>query len=474
HLQTLLQHFHQVDPAQIQDSLARLEDVDSMHMESQKIYPFSLYDDEKTIAEKIQQHNFPIETVPPEDLTDAIRDVEFDNAIEYDIHQKEAIETFFAHSMMIINGGPGTGKTTIIKGILKMCETFYPTANIQLCAPTGRATNRMSQLSSYNARTIHSLLKWNMEDNSFGANEQEPLDCDFLVVDECSMVDTHLFASLLKALPIHCRIILIGDEDQLESVGPGKVFQDLLDADICPAIHLEKIYRQKEGSGIVQMAQQIRLEQPLTYTNGVTFMQQESNTIAQTILNLAQYQDMDDCQILAPMYKGIAGIDLINTEMQKVLNPPSQGKAEIRIGTTVFRVQDKVMLLKNMPEQDVYNGDIGTLLEIEKEKNEIRLIVDFDGHLVEITHDILYYLKHAYCISIHKSQGSEYDRVICIVDPSATGMYNKRLLYTAVSRAKKDLVLIGNRALFENSVRLKQRHIRQTTLISMIHQNRQE
>lgn len=465
HVDTLLHQYPNADPALILESLERLNELDSVTLDHERIYPFGLYEDEIIIAKEIAAHNFPIETIDEEELEDKIREVEFGNAITYDEIQKEAILSFFHHSMMILNGGPGTGKTTIIKGILEMCEDFYPSANIQLCAPTGRAANRMSQLSQYNAKTIHSLLRWNMEDNSFAVElEEETLDCDFLIVDECSMVDTHLFATLLKVLPSHCRIVLIGDEDQLESVGPGKVLQDLLDSDCIPTIRLEKIYRQQHGSGIVTLAGQIRKEQPVHYQSGVTFL--EPMDIAATVLELAAEYDTDDCQVLAPMYKGNAGIDEINGLMQTIMNPPSKNKKQFRAGTTTFRVDDKVMLLKNMPENEVYNGDIGRIIAIERNQIDKRyvIVVDFETQVVSFDHDYLYYLKHAYCISIHKSQGNEYDRVICIIEPQAARMMNKRLLYTAISRAKKELFLVGSKSLFENSVRLKQRHIRQTTL----------
>lgn len=463
--QTLFQQLSHIDPTTILDVLIRLNDLESVHLEDNRIYPFSLYEDEIIIAKEIINHNFEIAPIDKETLDQAIETIETQTAITYDDIQKEAIETFFTHSMMVLNGGPGTGKTTIIKGILQLCKFFFPSAQVQLCAPTGRAANRMSQLSDNNAKTIHSLLKWNMEDNTFGISEEEPLDCDFLVVDECSMVDTHLFATLLRALPRYCRIILIGDEDQLESVGPGKVLQDILDSNICPTIRLQKIYRQQHGSGIVTLAKEIRNEEKLHYQDGVTFHTLESQAIAPALLELAQNYEVDQIQILAPMYRGVAGIDTINDQMQRVMNPPLPNKAQYKIGTTTFRVDDKVMLLKNMPEQDVFNGDIGYIIDISKRDKEMIITVDFGVKIVEFANDHLYYLKHAYCISVHKSQGCEFDVVCCVIEPNSSHMLNKRLLYTAISRAKKELFLFGNQQLFENRVRLKQRHIRQTTLL---------
>ena len=348
----------------IQASLERLSVQKSIHVEEGKVYPFSLYDDEISIASHLFEHIFEVESVDEMELEQKIKEVEFSYAIEYDEEQKKAIRLFFEKSFFILNGGPGTGKTTTVKGILNICRSFFPDATIQLCAPTGRASKRLAQLSSCDSRTIHSLLQWNKDDNTFAKNEEDPLEIDFLIVDEFSMVDTHLFAQLLKALPRYCRILLIGDEDQLESVGPGKVFEDLIASHICPIIHLEKIFRQSEGSGIITLASQIRKEERCFYEDGVTFIERDAKDIMECLDEIVRNKDMDNLQILAPMYKGVAGIDAINVYMQALYNPQSNSKSQFRVGTTVFREGDKVMLLKNLPDDDVYNGDIGSIVSI--------------------------------------------------------------------------------------------------------------
>ena len=453
----------------IQASLERLSVQKSIHVEEGKVYPFSLYDDEISIASHLFEHIFEVESVDEMELEQKIKEVEFSYAIEYDEEQKKAIRLFFEKSFFILNGGPGTGKTTTVKGILNICRSFFPDATIQLCAPTGRASKRLAQLSSCDSRTIHSLLQWNKDDNTFAKNEEDPLEIDFLIVDEFSMVDTHLFAQLLKALPRYCRILLIGDEDQLESVGPGKVFEDLIASHICPIIHLEKIFRQSEGSGIITLASQIRKEERCFYEDGVTFIERDAKDIMECLDEIVRNKDMDNLQILAPMYKGVAGIDAINVYMQALYNPQSNSKSQFRVGTTVFREGDKVMLLKNLPDDDVYNGDIGSIVSIDTVDRVNHVIsVDFGNTIVDFSSDFLYYLNHAYCISVHKAQGSEYESVICIVEPNARYMLEKRLLYTAVSRAKKELILIGNQPLFEKQVKLKQKRIRQTTLVQRI------
>lgn len=456
---SLLEKAGNIDQTQFQDSIERLTNEEYLYIENTKIYPFTLHDDEITIAKELRHHTFDVESIDVSTQTDKI---EFALAIQYDEEQRQAIQTFFNSSLMILNGGPGTGKTTTVKGILEILKITYSDSSIQLCAPTGRASKRLGQLSNCDSRTIHSLLQWNLEDNSFGKNEEDPLDVDFLIIDEFSMVDTHLFAALLKALPDTCRILIIGDEDQLESVGPGKVLEDLIQANICPIIHLKKIFRQANGSGIVTLAKNIREEKECIYEDGVTFLERSSLKIIDTLIDLMKDMDLTDMQILAPMYKGVSGIHAINHEMQALFNPKAKDKNQIKVGTTIFRENDKVMLLKNLPDEDVYNGDIGTIIDIDSKQNVIS--VDFFSTVVDFTSDFLYYLTHAWCISVHKSQGNEYQNVFVICDQNSKYMLEKRLLYTAVSRAKKQLYILGNKDLFEKQVKLKQTRIRQTTL----------
>ena len=467
-IETLLSSLAQVDPSIILEALERLEAMQALEVIDHRIYPFHLYEEEQCIAHQLYLHTFKTNPIDEETLNQYIKEVEFSNVIEYDQIQVEAIRTFFSKSLMILNGGPGTGKTTIVKGILQMLKSIYPDAIIQLCAPTGRASKRLAQLSNYNSKTIHSLLKWNMDNNTFGANEDDPILADFIIIDEFSMVDTHLFANLLLALPKRCRILLIGDENQLESVGPGKVFQDLISSNQIPIVHLEKIYRQSHGSGIVELASQIRNNQPCEYKDGVTFIERNTQEILQSLLEISSQYPLDSMQVLAPMYAGAAGIDQINTAMQMLFNPKEKHKKEVVIGNYTFRENDKVMLLKNLPDDDVYNGDIGKIIEIEKTKQEQRITVEFDSTIVDFTSDFLYYLKLAYCISIHKSQGSEYPVVFCIADHMTSHMLNQRTLYTAISRAKKELFILGQTYTFEQSIQLKQTHIRQTTLQEII------
>lgn len=452
-----------LEPEIFEASLDRLNKAGALEVENARIYPFGLAQEEKDIARAIADHTYEVEAPDAESLEARIRETEFALGISYDERQKEAIRRFFSCSAMILNGGPGTGKTTVVRGILQIVRSLFPEAAIQLAAPTGRAAKRLASLSDNSARTIHSLLKWNLEDNSFVKGPLDPLDCQFLIIDESSMIDTHLFASLLLALPQDCRLLLIGDEDQLESVGPGKVFQDLIASRRIPVVHLERIWRQSEGSGIISLARQIRDEQTCTWEDGVRFLDLPETVILSRIVEEMDPQsDQDRFQVLAPMYKGPAGIEAVNEALQQVFNPPAANRKELASGQFVFREKDKVMLLKNLPEDDVFNGDMGVISRIDPRSRVIT--VDFGGQEVDFSHDFTDQLAHAWCVSVHKAQGSEYDRVYCIVSARSSRMLNKKLLYTAISRAKKELVLLGDPALFREKVRLKTRTPRMTTL----------
>lgn len=453
----------------IKEAIQHLIERKVLFEENEKLYLYTLYKDETTIAKEIIRHNFNVEKISKVQIDTKISQIEFAYNITYDAIQKQAIHLFFSNSQMILNGGPGTGKTTTVKAILSLAQELWPDAKIQLCAPTGRASKRLAQVTLSDCKTIHSLLKWNKDDNTFAVNKDAPLDIDVLIVDEFSMVDTHLMAMLMEGIPSHCRILFIGDENQLESVGPGKVFEDLINSQIMPVVHLQKIFRQSDGSGIVDLAQSIRQEIPCTYENGVQMIQETSQKIIEHLMALLPDDvDLNQTQILAPMYKGIAGIDRINQAMQQRFNPEAKGKLQIKVANTIFREGDKVMLLKNLPDDNVFNGDIGTILEISTESKNTTITVDFIDEIVDFDHDFLYYLTHAYCISVHKAQGSEYQTVFCIVDPSSIIMLEKRLLYTAISRAKKQLYILGDQGTFEHQVKQHQKKQRQTTLLEKI------
>lgn len=448
-------------------------------IEDDRIYHHTQYDAEKGIATFL--HGYPFQTDAVENAyhEEDLNCLETTFHIHYEDKQKRAIEIFFDEPFSILTGGPGTGKTTIVQGILALYKKYYPANTIALCAPTGRAAKRLSELSNGNATTIHSLLKWDLESNTFLVNEKEPIAADLMIIDEFSMVDQWLFYNLVKACKHVKKILIIGDEDQLPSVGPGCVLKDVIASKIFPVIRLAKIFRQSEGSDVVTLAHEIRdgHADVLEHAKDVAFFNCQNYEVKDLILTVVQNAlekgyDVHDIQVLAPMYGGVAGIDALNNALQKMLNPYESYKREIKMGYRVFREEDKVLQLKNQPEDEVYNGDIGYIKEIIYAKEDVHnknsMIVDFDGILVNYNGDQMYNITHAYCTSIHKAQGSEYPIVIMPIVKDYRYMLQKRLLYTGVTRAKKSLVLLGDKEVFLHALQVQERHIRKSTLTQRI------
>ena len=444
-------------------------------VQDNKIYHHTQYDAEYGIADFLK--TFPVaynyETVIP-DLDKEIKIIEEELNINYEEKQIEAIKMFFNHPFSILTGGPGTGKTTIVKAILTLYKKFFPNNEVMLCAPTGRASKRLSECSNMPASTMHRLLKWDLETNTFNMNEEEPLYLDCLIIDEFSMVDQWLFYNLCKASKNIKKILIIGDEDQLPSVGIGAVLRDCIASNQFPVLRLEKIFRQSNGSDIVELAYEMKQGycDILKHGNDIAFFECPSNLIKDQILNIVDkafekgYLD-HDIQILSPIYSTVCGIDQLNLSLQKKLNPKNPYSKEIQVGYRIFREHDKVLQLKNLPEEDVYNGDIGEIVEIllknEGYPNDC-IIVDFDGIIVEYSRERFELLTHAYAISIHKSQGSEYPIVIIPVTPMHTHVLSRRLLYTGITRAKQSLILIGNYDSFQKAIQNINERKRKTTL----------
>lgn len=441
--------------------------------DNNKIYHHTQYDSEQTIAYVLNTFpNDPLKEVSASKVLQLLSEVEKDIGIEYDESQKSAITRFLASNLSILTGGPGTGKTTIINAMVKVYKKLFPEINIALCAPTGRAAKRLSELTGNEAFTIHSLLKWELETNTFGQNKDEPLMYDILIIDEFSMVDQWLFSKLLEASSRIKKILIVGDENQLPSVLPGALLADLIESEQFPVERLSKIYRQKDGSSVIFLADKINrnLYEDITFEDEVRFIEASDQQVDDAILQIVQNYikngyTIDDIQVLAPMYRNSSGINILNNKIQQLLNPPTEDKHEFRYGYHTFREGDKVLQLKNLVDLEVFNGDIGKIIEIDdSDKSDVSVWVDFDGNIVEYSGDTISYLTFAYCISIHKSQGSEYPIVIMPIVKSSTFMLRKRLLYTAITRSKKNLLLVGDKQLFLSRIDRDDDHLRKTTL----------
>ena len=444
--------------------------------EEDRVYPVTQYESEKFTARFLSE--FPYSEREPADdamLAGYLLNVEKSFGITYDTRQIEAIQSFFHHPFQIITGGPGTGKTTVVRALIKLYQLIYPDSTVICAAPTGRAAKRLGELADIQGTTIHSLLQWDLETNRFNKNEDDPIICDLLIVDEFSMVDIWLFANLLKACRNVKKICIIGDEDQLPSVGPGCVLRDLIESGKFPLIRLEHIYRQAEGSDVIELAGEIRKGRAdfSHLKNDVKFIpcppeQIKADVIGVVKKALEKNYDINDVQVLSPMYKGSCGIDVLNRALQECFNPASPGKKEIRFGYTTFREGDKILQLKNQPDDEVFNGDIGVLEEIldasQSEDHKRKAVVNFQGIYVEYDSDSLVNITLAYCISVHKAQGSEYPIVIMPFSRQHMIMLQRRLIYTGCTRARKGLVLIGDEEAFQRGIEKVENRSRRTTL----------
>ncbi len=390
-------------------------------------------------------------------IDEAITWVQGSLNIDFSTKQLEAIKEAIHSKIMIITGGPGTGKTTIIKAIINIYKRMGQ--KVLLAAPTGRAAKRMTEATEHEAKTIHRLLEYSPGSGSFKKNEENPLDADLIIIDETSMVDTIIMYYLLKAVKTKTTLIFVGDADQLPSVGAGNVLKDLIDSGYIPTIRLNEIFRQSRESMIIVNAHRVNNgEMPFMkkgFNNKEDFFFTEiedSEEVVRHIIYLCRdavpkrygFDPLRDIQVLTPMHRGIAGVANLNKELQEALNP--HGKEIIR-GGRAFRIGDKVMQIRNNYDKDVYNGDIGRIVTIDQEVQEI--YVDYDGRLVTYEFSELDEIILAYAISVHKSQGSEYPVVIMPVLTQHYMLLQRNLLYTGITRGKKLVFIIGTKkALF--------------------------
>lgn len=450
-------------------------------LEKDLYYIKQTYNDETYIADKIKRL-LNKELDHYDNFKETLGELEGLFNINYNTKQEIAIEKALTNNILIINGGPGTGKTTIIKAITTMYQTLNDLSYDALCeevkllAPTGRASKRMSEATNMPASTIHRFLRWDKESNSFNINEYDKDYSKLIIVDEVSMIDLNLFASLLRGLTNDIKIILVGDYNQLPSVGAGNVLKDLIESDIIDVIELDTLYRQSEESYINTLALEIKENELTDFTKSkddYKFIECSNYEINENIKNICSQiikngYDYRDVQVMAPMYIGLNGIDRLNKELQNIFNPKSENKKEIVSGDVIFREKDKVLQLENMPDENVFNGDIGYIEYIvpanvsDSKKNEI--YVNYDGIVVKYLPQDLVKIKHAFIISIHKAQGSEFKTVILPITMNYKRMLYRKLIYTAITRAKKELIIVGEAEAFKYSVLNNYERIRKTNL----------
>lgn len=450
-----------------------------------QIYASSFFYMEANTATMLKQLNASFD-VPDIEIEERLRQIEKQTKMDLDEHQVEAVKEAVRNGLLVITGGPGTGKTTTINTIIRYFE--LEGMDIFLAAPTGRAAKRMSETTGFEARTIHRMLELNggMEGNAgFERNEQNPLETDVIIIDEMSMVDISLMYSLLKAIAAGTRLILVGDVNQLPSVGPGSVLKDIIDSNEFHTVKLTKIFRQASTSDIIVNAHKINRGEPVSLDNksmDFFFLKRyEADKIINVTLQLIKQKlpkfvgaSEYDIQVLTPMRKGLLGVERLNGILQMYLNPADQRKREKEHGSTIFREGDKVMQTKNNYQLEweirskyglcidkgtgIFNGDMGIIEEINDFAETMTVSFD-EGRMVEYPYKLLDELELAYAVTIHKSQGSEYPAVVIPLLSGPRMLMNRNLLYTAVTRAKKCVTIVGNDTTFnqmiENNSQLK-------------------
>ena len=410
------------------------------------------YNTEKSILIDINRINDIKNTIKSDKIDTYIGEYEKINSITFNNDQKEAIKGAILNNFFIITGGPGTGKTTIIKAIVMILKDILDLNHddIALLAPTGRASKRMAESVGAPAYTIHKFLKWNKETESFLIDEYNKSQEKIVIVDESSMIDIFLFSSLLKGLKLNVKLILVGDANQLPSIGPGDLLNDLLQINNIKKKYLNTIYRVKEGSYITYLANDIKNRKhfdkfPTNYSD-FKFIESDDDNIKKylkEIVNKAVEKGIssENFQVLAPMYKGLNGIDSLNSMMAEIFNPNAE---KFIIGDKYYRINDKVIQLVNDVDNNVYNGDIGYIKDIYYIDKKLIVEIDYSGNIVEYKNGEFDKFNLAYAVSIHKSQGSEYANVVIILASSFNRMFYNKLIYTAVTRAKSSLIILGS------------------------------
>jgi exodeoxyribonuclease V alpha subunit len=453
-------------------ALDKLTRENKVVKEGEAVYLSVYYAAEKAISDSLRL----IVDTPGKHLTydreTAIQKAQKEMGITLAPAQMRAVQQALDSKVLVLTGGPGTGKTTIINAIIRIAANHGQRA--LLAAPTGRAAKRMTETCGCEARTIHRLLEFSPKEGGFKRDNESPLDADIIVIDESSMIDTLLMHHLLKAVPGRASLVLVGDVDQLPSVGAGNVLRDIIDSGFVPAARLDEIFRQSRSSLIVLNAHRINKGEFPVFTPGndiprdFYFVELEApEKVSEMIVDMCRnripdkfgFRPVDDIQVLAPMHRGVVGASNLNAELQKHLNPSGD---ELVRGAKIFRTGDKVMQIRNNYDKDVYNGDIGKVLSPNREDQEVT--VDYDGSHVVYDFTDLDEIVLAYAVSVHKSQGSEYPVVVMPLLTQHYMMLQRNLLYTAITRAKKLVVIIGTKKALSIAIRNNKPRMRYTKL----------
>ena len=467
-----------VNKDQINGIIIEMSEENKLIIENDNCFLPSLYYSEAKsvqIIHRLYQHQDELKEIEKSDLQLHIGQIEDMNDVSYADGQKLALETAINHKMMLLTGGPGTGKTTVIRGICELYSEIHGVSlnyddyqegtdfPIVLAAPTGRAAKRLSESTGLEAMTIHRLIGWSKDTQPDDVLDND-IHAHLIILDEMSMVDTWLMYQFLRAVPDYAQIIFVGDEDQLPSVGPGQIFKDLIDSKVIPRVNLTEVYRQQEGSSIIDLAHKIKNGLPVSINekhHDRSFIPCSSNQIATVVEKVVQGAvnkgyNMQDIQVLAPIYRGPAGINKLNELLQDILNPKDEDTRFLQYGDIEYRENDKVLQLINRPDDNVFNGDIGVVTGVYKaEENALGkdvVIVDYEGNDITYTKQDLSEITHAYCCSIHKSQGSEFPIVIMPIVRQYFRLLQKNILYTGLTRAKQSLVVCGEEQAFNQGI----------------------
>lgn len=481
---------HSFQRDEIRQAMQELFEEQKIFWDEERLYLPSLFYAEIGLAKRLRDlsQRTELPTFPQSEFYKALGAVEEELGISYAPAQREAVEQAISSGILLLTGGPGTGKTTVIRGICRVFaflhgialeqKKYDPLHNpfpILLVAPTGRAAKRMAETTGLPAMTIHRLLGWRGE--GFEHDQEHPIQGKLLIIDEMSMVDIWLANQLFRAVPDDMQIIMVGDPDQLPSVGPGNVLLDIINSGLLPRVQLTEIYRQMEQSSIIRLAHAVRQGQVpadlLDKTADRSFFTSSPQEIAEVVkqiclISVKKGYTAKDIQVLAPIYKGIAGVNQLNQELQQLFNPKCDGKREVQFGETVFRTGDKVLQLVNNAEDQVFNGDMGEVVAIfypnENQENEEMLVVSFDGREVTYRRSQYHQLTLAYCCSVHKSQGSEFPIVIMPFVRNYYRMLRRKLVYTGITRSKSFLILCGDPDSFRSAVENDEEGVRYSHL----------